>query len=67
VAIANDCGLDGSALLAAASTDSIKNKMLETTQVAHEKEVFGSPTYSVEGELFWGQDRLDFLERAVSA
>lgn len=29
--------------------------------------VFGSPTYVWQGELFWGQDRLDFLEEAVQA
>lgn len=28
--------------------------------------VFGAPTYSYNGELFWGQDRLDFLERALA-
>jgi len=27
--------------------------------------VFGSPTYVVEGELFWGQDRLDLLARCL--
>jgi 2-hydroxychromene-2-carboxylate isomerase len=27
--------------------------------------VFGAPTYIYKGEMFWGQDRLDFLERAV--
>ena len=27
--------------------------------------VFGSPTFVVEGELFWGQDRLDFVDRAL--
>ena len=67
VGIANDCGLDGLALLSAADGESVKGKMIETTQVAHEKEVFGSPTYSVDGELFWGQDRLDFLERALTS
>jgi carboxymethylenebutenolidase len=29
--------------------------------------VFGAPTYVVQGELFWGQDRLDFLERRLQA
>ncbi|WP_439498934.1 2-hydroxychromene-2-carboxylate isomerase [Bosea sp. (in: a-proteobacteria)] len=29
--------------------------------------IFGTPTYVVNGELFWGQDRLDFVERAVTA
>jgi 2-hydroxychromene-2-carboxylate isomerase len=35
------------------------------TQEALARQVFGAPTYVVAGELFWGQDRLDFLERAL--
>jgi 2-hydroxychromene-2-carboxylate isomerase len=27
--------------------------------------VFGAPSYVVDGEIFWGQDRLDFVERAL--
>jgi 2-hydroxychromene-2-carboxylate isomerase len=29
--------------------------------------IFGTPTYVVRGELFWGQDRLDFVDRALAA
>jgi carboxymethylenebutenolidase len=29
--------------------------------------VFGAPSYVVEGEIFWGQDRLDFLQRRLAA
>ena len=29
--------------------------------------VFGTPTYVVDGELFWGQDRLDFVDRKLSS
>jgi carboxymethylenebutenolidase len=36
------------------------------TQEAIERQVFGAPTYVFEGEPFWGQDRLDFLERALA-
>jgi 2-hydroxychromene-2-carboxylate isomerase len=35
------------------------------TQEALARQVFGAPTYVLCGELFWGQDRLDFLERAL--
>ena len=66
VAIANECGLDGVALLGAANNDAMKQKLMDVTKEAHNKDVFGSPTYSVDGELFWGQDRLDFLERALA-
>ena len=36
------------------------------TAEAHERNVFGSPSYVVNDEIFWGQDRLDFLERALA-
>ena len=36
------------------------------TQQAIDAGVFGAPSYVVGGELFWGQDRLDFVERALS-
>ena len=37
------------------------------TQRAVEAGVFGAPTYVVDGEMFWGQDRLDFLQRRLHA
>jgi len=30
-----------------------------------QRDVFGAPTYVYKDELFWGQDRLDFLDRAL--
>ena len=36
------------------------------TQEAVTRQVFGAPTYVLRGELFWGQDRLDFLDRALA-
>ena len=36
------------------------------TQEAIERQVFGAPSYLVNGEIFWGQDRLDFVERALT-
>jgi 2-hydroxychromene-2-carboxylate isomerase len=35
------------------------------TQQAIDAQVFGAPSYLLDGEIFWGQDRLDFLERAL--
>ena len=35
------------------------------TQEAIEAGVFGAPSYVVDGEIFWGQDRLDFLQRRL--
>ena len=39
----------------------------QITQQAIDTGVFGAPTYVLDGELFWGQDRLDFLQRKLSA
>jgi len=33
---------------------------------AIERQVFGAPTYIYRDELFWGQDRLDFLDREMA-
>ena len=35
-------------------------------QSAIDAGVFGAPSYVVDGEIFWGQDRLDFVERALT-
>ena len=37
------------------------------TQAAIDAGIFGAPTYRVDGEMFWGQDRLDFVERRLRA
>jgi 2-hydroxychromene-2-carboxylate isomerase len=38
----------------------IKEKLKDATKIAHEKEVFGAPTFIVNNKIFWGQDRLEF-------
>ena len=35
-------------------------------QAAIDAGVFGAPSYVIDGEIFWGQDRLDFVERALA-
>ncbi len=66
VAIANEQGMDGAALLARAKEDGIGKQYEANTQEAMERNVFGAPTYIYRDELFWGQDRLDFVERALA-
>lgn len=66
VAIADDAGLDGKALLAASSEASCQEAFDTRTAEAHERNVFGSPSWIVNDELFWGQDRLDFLSAALA-
>ncbi|TFW17044.1 2-hydroxychromene-2-carboxylate isomerase [Duganella callida] len=63
--IAGGCGLDGAALLKAVESAAVKAEYENNTAQAHAASVFGSPWYVLDGENFWGQDRLDFLERAM--
>lgn len=67
VAVANEQGLDGEALLKASDGDDVSAVYEANTEEAIEKEVFGSPTWVCDGEVFWGQDRLDFLTRFVES
>lgn len=65
VELANCCGLDGQALLAA--QEDARKLVDRYTQAAMERQVFGAPWYVYNDESFWGQDRLDFLERALAS
>jgi 2-hydroxychromene-2-carboxylate isomerase len=65
-AIAGECGLDGAKLGARAQSPEISARYAALTQEAIARGVFGAPTYGVDGELFWGQDRLDFLARKLA-
>ena len=38
----------------------IKDELKTVTQEAHDKEIFGAPTFVVNNKIFWGQDRLEF-------
>ena len=61
-AIADSIGLEGNVLLGSAEAESVKEQYVANTQEALNCGVFGVPSYVYKGELFWGQDRLDFLE-----
>ncbi|WP_426103774.1 2-hydroxychromene-2-carboxylate isomerase [Massilia sp. TSP1-1-2] len=66
VQVADLCGLDGRMLLKSAATAGVQEQYDKNTDEAIGANVFGAPWYVVDGEAFWGQDRLDFVERAIS-
>jgi 2-hydroxychromene-2-carboxylate isomerase len=65
-AIALECGYDGKALLKSSETVSVQSEYERFTEEAIAANVFGSPWYVLDGEAYWGQDRLDFVERALA-
>jgi 2-hydroxychromene-2-carboxylate isomerase len=66
-AICAECGLDGAAMLSAAESAAAGAEYEKNTAEAIERQVFGAPTYIYRDKPYWGQDRLDFLERALAA
>jgi 2-hydroxychromene-2-carboxylate isomerase len=64
--IAREQGADGATLLDAAERAAVRQEYDANTQAAIDQGVFGMPTFVIEGELFWGQDRLDFVARALA-
>lgn len=64
--LAEGVGLDGAALLDTAGSDAIQAQHIANTDEAIRRSVFGSPTYFVGGDMFYGQDRLMMVERALA-
>lgn len=65
VAIGQRAGIDPVPLLDAALSTEVQAIYQANTEEAIRRSVFGSPTYFVDGDMFYGQDRLEMLERAL--
>jgi 2-hydroxychromene-2-carboxylate isomerase len=63
--VLQEAGFDTTALLAQASGPEVKERLKQVTQDAVARGVFGAPSFIVDGQLFWGQDRLDFIKEAL--
>jgi 2-hydroxychromene-2-carboxylate isomerase len=60
-------GFDAAALVALAAEPEVKDRLKAVTQDAVARGVFGAPTFFVGGQMYWGQDRLDFVREALKA
>ncbi|OYX12964.1 MAG: disulfide bond formation protein DsbA [Rhizobiales bacterium 32-66-8] len=66
-AIAQDMGLPGAELVTLAKSPEITAAYLENRELALASDVFGAPSYVLDGEVFWGQDRIELLEDALAS
>jgi len=67
VALLAECGHDAATMLAAAKSDAIGALYAGYAQEAVAANVIGSPCYVLDGEVFWGQDRLALLDSALKS
>jgi 2-hydroxychromene-2-carboxylate isomerase len=58
-------GFEPQAVLALTADPQVKERLKAVTAEAVERGVFGAPTFFVDGRMYWGQDRLDFVEEAL--
>ena len=63
--ISDSFKIDFKELSTLANSEKVSKIYTDNTLEAIKKNVFGAPTYFLNNELFWGQDRLEFLERAL--
>lgn len=63
----SEAGFGADDVLAAADGDDAKAAYEANRQEGQEIGVFGSPTYVLDGETFWGQDRLDMVDDALTS
>jgi 2-hydroxychromene-2-carboxylate isomerase len=66
IKIVDGLGFDGARLIDAARGQDAIAQLDRNTQEAQDRGVFGSPFYFFEREMYWGQDRLQFLEDALA-
>lgn len=59
-------GFDSQALLALSSDPAVKDELKAATDAAVQRGVFGAPAFFVADQMFWGQDRLDFVREALA-
>ena len=63
-ALAAECGLPPKRIEQSQS-QAVQERYEGYTQQAIDAQVFGAPSYVIDGEIFWGQDRLGFVERTL--
>ena len=65
--LANDTGLPGEKLVERSGSEEISAAYEQNRQDAIAADVFGSPVYVLDGEVFWGQDRIELLADALKS
>jgi 2-hydroxychromene-2-carboxylate isomerase len=63
--VLSKAGFDPAAIMALTQDAEVKARLVSNTEAAIKAGAFGAPTFVVNGELFWGQDRMRFVTEAL--
>ena len=61
-AVAEEIGLDGAEFVALCDGPALRQALIDETQAALDRGVFGAPSFQIGDELFWGKDRMAFID-----
>lgn len=64
--VLQEAGFDPKEFLAMVDQQEVKDQLKQNTAEAVERGAFGAPTFFVDGEMYWGQDRLHFVDQALA-
>ena len=67
LSILNKMDLSSEEILSLAKSEECSNTMQKFTKIAIEKNVFGAPTFIIDDQIYWGQDRLNFVDRHLES
>lgn len=67
ISLLNDCGHDGAHIYEHSQSDEVVAIRAKNTKEAIEADAIGAPAYVYDGEVFWGQDRLEYLEQMIAS
>ncbi|TAK40848.1 MAG: 2-hydroxychromene-2-carboxylate isomerase [Betaproteobacteria bacterium] len=65
--VLSKAGFDPAEISALAADPEVKQALIRNTEEAVARGVFGAPTFFVGDQMFWGQDRMDFVAEALAA
>ena len=65
--VAARLGVDPDEFEMLSESDAVRQKLIDSTNAARDRGVFGAPTMILDGELYWGKDRMDFIEDQLAA
>jgi 2-hydroxychromene-2-carboxylate isomerase len=65
--VLQEAGFEPASILAMTNDPEVKERLKTVTQEAVARGVFGAPTFFVDGHMYWGQDRLDFVKEDLEA
>ena len=63
--VATGLSVDANAFEAEAESDAVRQALIDSTQAGLARGVFGAPSFIVGSELYWGKDRMDFIDAAL--